>query len=66
MPEPNPNQVLIKMYASGLCYTDVHITQGRLPTEFPRVIGHEPVGEIVKIGSLAQVCNRGADMQSTW
>ena len=49
-PEPSANQVLIKIHASGLCYTDVHITEGRLPGQFPRTIGHEPVGEIVAIG----------------
>jgi D-arabinose 1-dehydrogenase-like Zn-dependent alcohol dehydrogenase len=28
IPEPQANQVLIKIHASGLCYTDVHITEG--------------------------------------
>jgi hypothetical protein len=23
-PQPGPNQVLVKMHASGICYTDVH------------------------------------------
>jgi len=51
-PEPSANQVLIKIHASGLCYTDVHITEGRLPIpiEFPLTLGHEPVGEIVAVG----------------
>ncbi len=49
-PKAGPNQVVIKIHASGLCYTDVHITHGALPTTFPRVLGHEPVGEIVEVG----------------
>ena len=50
-PHPATNQVLIKMHASGLCYTDVHITEGHVPIEaFPRTIGHEPAGEIVEVG----------------
>jgi len=49
-PEPGPNQVLIKIKASGLCYTDVHITHGVIPTQFPRTLGHEPVGEIAGLG----------------
>jgi len=49
-PKAGPNQVVIKIHASGLCYTDVHITHGVIPTQFPRVLGHEPVGEIVEIG----------------
>jgi D-arabinose 1-dehydrogenase-like Zn-dependent alcohol dehydrogenase len=52
VPEPKvgPNQVLIRIHASGICFTDVHQTKGELPGEFPRVLGHEPVGEIVAIG----------------
>ena len=50
-PHPATNQVLIKIHASGLCYTDIHITEGLLPSAaFPRTIGHEPVGEIVEVG----------------
>ncbi|WP_419420182.1 alcohol dehydrogenase catalytic domain-containing protein [Legionella sp. D16C41] len=49
-PVVGPNQVLIKIHASGLCYTDVHQTNGHLPGEFPRTLGHEPVGEIVELG----------------
>ncbi len=53
-PKPGTNQVLIKMRASGICYTDVHQTNGDLSGPFPRILGHEPVGDIVKVG-------RGAD-----
>ena len=49
-PKAGSNQVVIKIGASGLCYTDVHITLGHIPTQFPRVLGHEPVGEIVEVG----------------
>src|SRR5919201_518865 len=49
-PKPGADQVLIKMYASGICYTDVHATKGGLGVKFPYTIGHEPAGEIVAIG----------------
>ena len=49
-PQPGPNQVLVKMHASGICYTDVHLTLGHFPgPPFPRILGHEPVGEIVAV-----------------
>ena len=33
IPTPHPaDQVLMKIHASGLCYTDVHITEGLVPT----------------------------------
>jgi alcohol dehydrogenase len=49
-PRPGVNQVLIKMHASGICYTDVHATHGALGVKFPFTIGHEPAGEIVELG----------------
>lgn len=49
-PQPGPGQVLIRIRASGICYTDVHQTRGQIPGEFPRILGHEPVGEIVAVG----------------
>ncbi|HYJ02149.1 MAG TPA: alcohol dehydrogenase catalytic domain-containing protein [Nitrososphaeraceae archaeon] len=51
-PKPSANQVLIKIHASGLCYSDVHITNGELPfpINFPCILGDEPVGKIVEVG----------------
>jgi len=49
-PKPGVNQVLIRMHASGICYTDVHATHGALGVKFPYTIGHEPAGEIVELG----------------
>ena len=48
-PKVGDGQVLIKVHASGLCYTDVHQTRGSA-AKFPWVLGHEPVGEIVELG----------------
>ena len=49
-PQPGANQVLIKIHASGICYTDVHATKGALGVKFPYTIGHEPAGEVVEVG----------------
>jgi alcohol dehydrogenase len=49
-PQAGTNQVLLKIHASGICYTDVHITKGGLGVKFPHTIGHEPAGEIVDLG----------------
>jgi alcohol dehydrogenase len=65
-PQPGPNQVLIKIHASGLCYTDVHITEGALPTQFPRTLGHEPVGEIVALGEGVRTRQIGDRVGVPW
>jgi alcohol dehydrogenase len=49
-PEPGPDQVVIKIHASGLCYTDVHQALGHFGMPYPMRLGHEPVGEIVAVG----------------
>jgi alcohol dehydrogenase, propanol-preferring len=52
IPEPGEKQVLIRVLACGVCRTDLHIFRGELdnPT-LPLVMGHQIVGEIVKLGA---------------
>lgn len=50
-PRPLPGQVLIRIHASGMCGTDVHVHHGHLPCKLPIVAGHEPVGEVVEVGA---------------
>ncbi|HET9157310.1 MAG TPA: alcohol dehydrogenase catalytic domain-containing protein [Myxococcaceae bacterium] len=52
VPEVGAGQVLVKVRASGICGTDVWITEGKLAfgIDFPMTLGHEGVGEIVAIG----------------
>jgi alcohol dehydrogenase len=61
VPKPAANQVLIKIHASGLCYSDVHLTNGDLPFSlpFPLTAGHEPVGEIVELGDGVSTRKKG-------
>lgn len=60
-PKPSPNQVLIKINASGLCYSDVHLTEGGIPfpLNFPLILGHEPAGEIVEVGESVTTRKKG-------
>lgn len=58
--------MLIKIRASGLCYTDVHQTNGDLPGEFPRILGHEPVGEIVAVGPGVRTRHVGDRVGVPW
>jgi propanol-preferring alcohol dehydrogenase len=52
VPRPAPAEVLVRVRASGLCSTDLHLLSGRQPLgELPRIIGHELAGDIVEVGS---------------
>lgn len=40
---------MMELVASGICGTDIHIHRGKIPTNTPRVIGHEFVGKVADI-----------------
>jgi propanol-preferring alcohol dehydrogenase len=51
LPRPGPGEVLVRVRASGLCATDMHLVSGRMPLgELPRIVGHETAGEVVELG----------------
>jgi len=54
IPEIGPLDALIRITTTTICGTDVHILKGEFPVEHGRVIGHEPVGIIEKLGSEVQ------------
>ena len=53
--EPAPGEVQVQVDAVGICGSDLHAwgegTVGDTPNLYPMVLGHEPAGTIVKIGS---------------
>lgn len=49
-PTPGPGQVVLRVHASGMCFSDVLVHHGRWPVPLPIVAGHEPVGEVVALG----------------
>ena len=52
MPEISENQVLIKVGAAGVCYSDIMAFKGLHPYRVPPVItGHEVAGEVVEVGN---------------
>jgi len=53
LPEPqiNENEVLMKIKKVGICGTDLHTYNGGMNVPTPLVLGHEFVGDIVKIGN---------------
>jgi threonine dehydrogenase-like Zn-dependent dehydrogenase len=52
IPEPSPIEALIKVTKTTICGTDIHIWRGEfVPEKKDCILGHEPVGVIVKLGS---------------
>ncbi|KAH7401314.1 putative alcohol dehydrogenase [Pyrenochaeta sp. MPI-SDFR-AT-0127] len=48
--EPNDDEFLVEMIATGVCHTDISGYGGI----YPRVLGHEGAGRVIKLGSKQQ------------
>lgn len=54
LPKAGSGQILLKLEASGICHTDVHVWLGHAKPRVapsPFVLGHEGVGRVVAIGA---------------
>lgn len=57
--DPGPEEVLVRVVASGICQTDVHARDGFFPIGFPAVFGHEGAGIVQRIGSAVTTLSPG-------
>ncbi len=61
VPKLDPEDVLIRVHACGICGTDLHIFHGESRgVVFPLIAGHELAGEVVAVGSQAGEVPLGA------
>ncbi len=56
---PRPDEVIVKMEASGMCHADLSARSGSVPFPLPAVLGHEGVGRVVEVGSAVQEVTPG-------
>ena len=50
-PRPAGGEAVIRITATTICGTDVHIVRGEYPVKSGLVLGHEPVGVIEELGA---------------
>ena len=51
IPEPESNEVLVRVAACGVCRTDLHVQDNELPAiPYPIIPGHQVVGDIAAAG----------------
>lgn len=51
VPEPGPGEVLVKITACGVCFSDVNLLHGHYPfARFPVIPGHEITGVVAAVG----------------
>ncbi|MGC5005292.1 NAD(P)-dependent alcohol dehydrogenase [Streptomyces sp. DT203] len=54
-----PDEVLVKVVATGLCQTDIHVRDQALPTPLPVVLGHEGAGIVERVGDAVSTVTPG-------
>lgn len=50
IPDPGPNDVVVKVQATGVCHTDLAYRDGDIADEFPFLLGHETAGVVETVG----------------
>ena len=54
IPDPRieqPTDVIVRIIATNICGSDLHMYEGRTDVEAGKVLGHEPLGEVVDVGA---------------
>ena len=48
--DPRPDEVIVRVVASGMCQTDLHGRDGYFASPYPAVYGHEGAGVVHAVG----------------
>jgi S-(hydroxymethyl)glutathione dehydrogenase/alcohol dehydrogenase len=63
---PRGGELLVRMAASGVCHSDLHVAQGIHPTALPVVLGHEGAGVVEEVGAGVVGLAPGDQVLLTW
>lgn len=69
IPEPGPDELLVKIEACGVCHSDLDVRQGSTAPaspNFPLVPGHEGVGRVVGRGPGCRRVEEGTRVGLPW
>jgi Zn-dependent alcohol dehydrogenase len=47
---PRPGEVKVKLAATAVCHSDIHLFKGELPGKLPCIAGHESAGYVEEVG----------------
>jgi len=64
--DPNPEEVVVKMGASGVCHSDLSVQQMKLPFPPPVVLGHEGAGTVEEVGKDVKHLKPGDHVVLSW
>lgn len=56
---PGPQDVVVKIGASGVCHSDLSVVHGYVPLPPPTILGHEGTGTIEEVGAEVTSVKKG-------
>ncbi len=63
---PGPNEVLVRVAASGVCHSDLSVVQGEFPVTLPSLLGHEGAGVVEEVGAGVTHLRPGDHVLMLW
>src|SRR5689334_19934634 len=66
VPDPGPNDVVVRIQACGVCHTDLHYREGGINDEFPFLLGHEAAGIVDSVGDAVTHVEVGDFVVLNW
>lgn len=64
--DPEDNHIVVKVLASGVCGSDEQVVSGAYPIKYPRIPGHEIIGDVVAIPPGEKVWKLGQRVGGGW
>ena len=66
IPDPGPNDVVVRIQACGVCHTDLTYRDGGINDDFPFLLGHEAAGIVEHAGSAVTHVEVGDFVVLNW
>lgn len=63
---PPPGEVLVRLEASGVCHSDLHVVKGEWAAPAPMVLGHEGAGVVEAVGDGVSGLEVGDHVVLSW
>jgi len=63
---PGAGEVQVRMYAAGVCHSDLHVMKGDQPMAMPIILGHEGAGIIEAVGEGVTSVKEGDHVIPIW
>ena len=66
VPDPGPNDVVVRVQACGVCHTDLAYRDGGINDEYPFLLGHEAAGIVETVGDRVTHVAEGDFVVLNW